>query len=159
MVNELAGGDYLQFTTEFWLPHQASTRYSPQQNDKKELGVTVIRDSSFPLLDMRMEWDNENKGMKFSVYRKPKQALKYVERNSTHRPTMFKSIANGVFTRLARRTSKNVANGHDRIDDIYLDHAKALFTADLAPPTDSPTFEDLWHHNNERKKEPIKSKW
>eukprot|EP00957_Ditylum_brightwellii_P206134 15346970-Ditylum_brightwellii.AAC.1 len=38
------------------------------------------------------------------------------------------------------------------------DHTKALFTADLAPPTDFPTFEDLWHHDNEQKKEPTKSK-
>eukprot|EP00957_Ditylum_brightwellii_P137268 10465179-Ditylum_brightwellii.AAC.1 len=96
--------------------------------------------------------------MRFSVFQKPKQALKYVDRNSTHRPTTFKSIANGVFTRLARLTLKNVANGQDKIDDIYPDHAEALFTADLALPTDFPTFEDLWHHNEERKNKPIKSK-
>eukprot|EP00957_Ditylum_brightwellii_P077185 5865466-Ditylum_brightwellii.AAC.1 len=46
-----------QFTTKLWLPPQPNTRYSPRQNDKKDLGMTVIRDSSFPFLDMRMEWD------------------------------------------------------------------------------------------------------
>eukprot|EP00957_Ditylum_brightwellii_P182695 13915806-Ditylum_brightwellii.AAC.1 len=46
------GGDYLQLTTKLWLPPQANTRHSPRQNDKKEMGVTVLRDSAFPLLDM-----------------------------------------------------------------------------------------------------------
>eukprot|EP00957_Ditylum_brightwellii_P046785 3550732-Ditylum_brightwellii.AAC.1 len=90
-------------------------RHSPRQNNKKELGMTVIRDSSFPFLDMRMEWDDESGNMKFSVFPKPNQALEYVDRNSTHRPTMFKSIANGVFTRLARLTSKNMANGNEKL--------------------------------------------
>eukprot|EP00957_Ditylum_brightwellii_P146052 11121813-Ditylum_brightwellii.AAC.1 len=30
--------------------------------------------------------------------------------------------------------------------------------ADLAPPTDFPTFDDLWRDDDERKKDPIKSK-
>ena len=105
-----------------------------------------------------MEWDDESGNMRFSVFRKPNQVLKYVDRNSTHRPTTFKSIANGVFTWLARLTLKNVANGNEKIDDIYPDHAEALFTADLAPPTDFPTFNELWREDEERKKDPIKSK-
>eukprot|EP00957_Ditylum_brightwellii_P147556 11236915-Ditylum_brightwellii.AAC.1 len=71
---------------------------------------------------------------------------------------MFKLIANGVSTRLARLTSKIAANGNARIDDVYPDHAKALFTADLAPPTDFPTFDELWRDDKEQKKDPIKSK-
>eukprot|EP00957_Ditylum_brightwellii_P199504 15207800-Ditylum_brightwellii.AAC.1 len=71
---------------------------------------------------------------------------------------MFKFIANVVFTRLTRLTLRNVANGTERIDDIYPDHAKALFMADLAPPTDFPTSDELWRDDEERKKDPIKSK-
>eukprot|EP00957_Ditylum_brightwellii_P040252 3045867-Ditylum_brightwellii.AAC.1 len=122
------------------------------------MGVIVIRDSAFSFLDMRMEWDDESGEMKISLFQKPNQALKYVDRNSTHRPTMFKSIANGVFTQLARLISRSVANGNARIDDVYPDHAEALFTADLAPPTDFLTFNKLWRNDKEQKKDPIKSK-
>eukprot|EP00957_Ditylum_brightwellii_P030347 2298363-Ditylum_brightwellii.AAC.1 len=96
-----------------------------------------------------MEWDDESGEMKFSVFRKPNQTLKYVERNSTHRPTTFKSIANGVFTQLARLTSRSVANGNAQINDVYPDHAEALFTANLAPLTDFPTFDKLWRDDKE----------
>ena len=81
-----------------------------------------------------------------------------MDRNSTHRPTTFKSVANGVFTQLARLTSRSVANGNTQINDVYPDHAEALFTADLAPPTDFLTFDELWHDDKEQKKDPIKSK-
>eukprot|EP00957_Ditylum_brightwellii_P174628 13296686-Ditylum_brightwellii.AAC.1 len=105
------------------------------------MGVTVIYDSKFLFLDMRMNWDGESGEIRFLIFRKPNQALKYVDsRESTHRPTTFKSIANGGFARLARFTSKIAANENAHINDIYPDHAEALFTADLAPPTDFPTF-------------------
>eukprot|EP00957_Ditylum_brightwellii_P062345 4730132-Ditylum_brightwellii.AAC.1 len=71
---------------------------------------------------------------------------------------MFKSIANGVFTWLARLTSRSVANRNAQIDDVYPDHAKALFMANLAPTTDFPTFDELWRDDEEQKKEPIKTK-
>eukprot|EP00957_Ditylum_brightwellii_P134636 10264368-Ditylum_brightwellii.AAC.1 len=62
------------------------------------MGVTVVYESEFPFLDMRMSWDGESGEMQFLVFRKPNQVLKYVDKNSMHRPTAFKSIANGVFT-------------------------------------------------------------
>eukprot|EP00957_Ditylum_brightwellii_P205791 15345448-Ditylum_brightwellii.AAC.1 len=107
---------------------------------------------------MKMCWDNESSYMRFSVFRKPHQALKYVDKNSTHQATTFKSIANGVFTRLARLTLKSAANQDARIDNIHPDHAEALFTADLAPPTDFPTFKELWNDDKKRKNEPMKTK-
>eukprot|EP00957_Ditylum_brightwellii_P209415 15361674-Ditylum_brightwellii.AAC.1 len=148
----MAGGGYLQFTTKLWLPPLANTRHSPKQKDKREMGVTVIRDSAFPFLDMQMERDNESGEMRFSVFQKPNQALNYVDRNSTRQPTTFKSIANGVFTWLARLASKIAANGNAQIDNVYLDHAKALFVANLAPPTDFLTFDELWHDDEEQKR-------
>jgi hypothetical protein len=66
--------------------------------------------------------------------------LKYVNKASAHRPTAFKSIASGVFTCLARLTLNIVANENVQIDKLHPDHAEALFIADLAPPTNFPTF-------------------
>eukprot|EP00957_Ditylum_brightwellii_P170626 12987639-Ditylum_brightwellii.AAC.1 len=140
LVNELADSDYLQFTTKLWQPPQVNAEDSPTKKDKKEMGVTVIYKKEFLLLDMRMNWDRESGEMRFLVFRKTNQALKYVDRKSTHRPTTFKSFASGVFTRLARLTSKIAANEKASIDKIYPDRAEALFTANLAPPTDFPTF-------------------
>eukprot|EP00957_Ditylum_brightwellii_P024460 1846449-Ditylum_brightwellii.AAC.1 len=100
---------------------------------------------------MKMCWDEENGKMRFLVFQKPNQALKYVDKTSTHRHTIFKSIAHGVFTRLARFTSKIAANQNARTDDIYPDHAKALFMADLDPPTDFPTFKELWQDDKKQK--------
>eukprot|EP00957_Ditylum_brightwellii_P022911 1729169-Ditylum_brightwellii.AAC.1 len=95
---------------------------------------------------MKMCWDEESGDMCFLVFQKPNQAL------------TFKSIANGVFTQLARLTLKIAANQDARIDDIYPDHAEALFTADLAPPTDFLTFKELWNDDEKTKNEPMKTK-
>eukprot|EP00957_Ditylum_brightwellii_P166890 12702555-Ditylum_brightwellii.AAC.1 len=100
---------------------------------------------------MKMCWDEESGDMHFLVFWKPNQALKYVDKNSAHRATTFKAIANGVFTHLARLTLKIAANQEARIDDIYPDYAEALFTADLVPPTDFPTFKELWNDDKKRK--------
>eukprot|EP00957_Ditylum_brightwellii_P108302 8262228-Ditylum_brightwellii.AAC.1 len=70
-----AGSDYLQFTTKLWLPPPVNERNSPVKQDKKEMGVTVIHDSKFLFLDMRMHWDRDSGEMRFSVFRKPNQAL------------------------------------------------------------------------------------
>eukprot|EP00957_Ditylum_brightwellii_P104230 7939616-Ditylum_brightwellii.AAC.1 len=58
-----------------------------------------------------MNWVKESGEMRFSVFRKPNQALKYVDKENMHRPITFKSIASGVFTRLARPTLNIAANG------------------------------------------------
>eukprot|EP00957_Ditylum_brightwellii_P163469 12445960-Ditylum_brightwellii.AAC.1 len=44
----------------------------------------------FPFLDMKMKWERNR--LLFRVYRKEDQQLKYVDQQSTHRPTIFKSI-------------------------------------------------------------------
>eukprot|EP00957_Ditylum_brightwellii_P189683 14438663-Ditylum_brightwellii.AAC.1 len=64
--------------------------------------------------------------MRFSLFWKPNQALKQIDRASMHRPTTFKSIANGVFTQLAGITSDIAANRNKQTDELYLDHAKSL---------------------------------
>eukprot|EP00957_Ditylum_brightwellii_P082250 6254210-Ditylum_brightwellii.AAC.1 len=78
-----------------------------------EKRLTVIHYHAFPLLDIEMRWDEESGEMRFSVFCKPNQALKYVVKASTHIPTTFKSIVNGVFTRLSRLTL-NIATNQNR---------------------------------------------
>eukprot|EP00957_Ditylum_brightwellii_P146446 11150419-Ditylum_brightwellii.AAC.1 len=107
---------------------------------------------------MKIGWDKKSGEMRFSVFWKPNQGLKYVNRASTYRPTTFKSTASGFFTRLARPTSNIATNGRAQINKLYPDHAKALFTADLALPTDFPTFQELWQDNEKQRNEPIKPK-
>eukprot|EP00957_Ditylum_brightwellii_P144629 11017690-Ditylum_brightwellii.AAC.1 len=65
--------------------------------------------TKFPFLDMEMFWDN-NGHMRYQVYQRENQALKYVDRASTHHPITLKSIANGGFTRLTRLTSNTATN-------------------------------------------------
>eukprot|EP00957_Ditylum_brightwellii_P121817 9289657-Ditylum_brightwellii.AAC.1 len=55
LVNKLAGSNYLQFTTTLWLPPPSNASNSPRRKDKKEMGVTVIQDSEFQFLDMRIK--------------------------------------------------------------------------------------------------------
>eukprot|EP00957_Ditylum_brightwellii_P122962 9375343-Ditylum_brightwellii.AAC.1 len=70
---------------------------------------------------------------------------------SIHHSTTFKSIVNGVFTRLARLTSNMAINQNLQINKLYPDHAEALFTADLAPPMDFPIFKELWEEDEQWK--------
>eukprot|EP00957_Ditylum_brightwellii_P185708 14139141-Ditylum_brightwellii.AAC.1 len=107
---------------------------------------------------MKVNWDRESRELRFLVFRKPNQGLKYVDRESTHRPTNFKSITSRVFTRLARPTSNIAANGKACIDEVYLKNAEALFMTDLALPTDFPTLQDLWQEDKRQISEPIRSK-
>eukprot|EP00957_Ditylum_brightwellii_P168531 12828489-Ditylum_brightwellii.AAC.1 len=66
--------------------------------------VMVVRKKAFPYLDMKMYWTDSN--IRFVVYNKENQQIKYVNRESCHRATMFKIILEGVFTRLGQLTSK-----------------------------------------------------
>eukprot|EP00957_Ditylum_brightwellii_P039795 3013057-Ditylum_brightwellii.AAC.1 len=151
LVNKLAGGNYLQFATKLWQPPSANKYNSPVRMDKKEKGVTVIHEQEFPFLCMKMGWDKESGEIRCSVFRKPNQAFKHVNRISMHGPTTFKSIASAVFTKLERLTLNISANRKAQIDKIYPDHAKVLFTADLVPPTDFPIFQELWQDNEKQK--------
>eukprot|EP00957_Ditylum_brightwellii_P186949 14237042-Ditylum_brightwellii.AAC.2 len=114
------------------------------KKDKKEDGLTVTFNATFPFPDMEMLWDGEIREMRFRVFQKPNQALKYVDKASTHQTTTFKSDANGVFTRLARLTSNTTTNKNLQIKKLYLDHAEALMIADLTPLTVFPVFKQLW---------------
>eukprot|EP00957_Ditylum_brightwellii_P211848 15366666-Ditylum_brightwellii.AAC.1 len=121
------GGTYLQFTTEVWYPPaQHQNHYEedlPANNpdlqwvDLSDGKTTIIEKGSFPFLDMALSWDNDGK-LQFGVYRKPKQALKYVDTDSTHRSIVFKSITNNMFARIARLPSKSGNFKNKRFDQV-----------------------------------------
>eukprot|EP00957_Ditylum_brightwellii_P206393 15348219-Ditylum_brightwellii.AAC.1 len=80
-VNELTGGDYLQFTTEIWNPSN-KTKLTLEEEEAWDGLSKVTRKKVkehigewFPFLDMKMEWENNR--LLFRVYRKEDQQLKY----------------------------------------------------------------------------------
>eukprot|EP00957_Ditylum_brightwellii_P024906 1883383-Ditylum_brightwellii.AAC.1 len=76
-----------------------------------------------------MKWESNK--LLFQVYRKEDQQLKYVDQQSTHKPTTFKYTTTGVYTRLSRLTSYSDSTAKKLIDELYPDHAAALKVADL----------------------------
>eukprot|EP00957_Ditylum_brightwellii_P097170 7400501-Ditylum_brightwellii.AAC.1 len=95
------------------------------------------------------EWSSFSKEMKkkekllFQVYRKEDRQLKYVDQQSTHRPSTFKSIATGVYTRLSQLTSYSDSTANKFIDKLYPDHAEALNAANLVNGK-FPKFGEIW---------------
>eukprot|EP00957_Ditylum_brightwellii_P045981 3488041-Ditylum_brightwellii.AAC.2 len=106
------GGDFLQFIVEIWMLPTINKRTGltlpcileedeDDDNDKEHMTkdernvVKVVAKPSFPFLDMWMIWGNDG-NLAFRVYRKEGQALKYVDRQSLHRETVFTSIGKGV---------------------------------------------------------------
>eukprot|EP00957_Ditylum_brightwellii_P161178 12272349-Ditylum_brightwellii.AAC.1 len=95
----------------------------------------------FPFLDMKMKWESNK--LLIRMYRKEDQQLKYVDQQSTHMPTTFKSIATGVYTRLSRLTSYSDSIAENSINELYPDHAAALKTADLVGDK-FPKLRKIW---------------
>lgn len=157
LVNRIVGRDFLQFTTKVWEPtafqnkfdmlHKGETRDTP---DAKWLNqAKAILENEFPFLDMKMSWTDDGQ-LRFNVFNKKKQAIKYVEKGSTHRPCTFKSISSGVYTRLGRLTSNTPGNAKLQINKLYPLHTKALLTADLEL-VDFPTMGKTWKKEKEMK--------
>eukprot|EP00957_Ditylum_brightwellii_P000723 56848-Ditylum_brightwellii.AAC.1 len=96
-----------------------------------------------------MSWTEDGQ-LRFNIFNKKKQAIKYVEKGSTHHPCPFKSITLGVYARLERLTSKTPENAKLQIDKLYPLHAEALLTADLEP-VEFPTMEKIWKKEKETK--------
>eukprot|EP00957_Ditylum_brightwellii_P054309 4114540-Ditylum_brightwellii.AAC.1 len=97
---------------------------------------------------MVLAWD-EGKQLIFGICRKPKQASKYVDTSSMHRPTVFKSVTRGVFTRIAQLTSKSKAMKKMKFNQVYREHTKALADAGVAPK-DFPTIGKLQELEEEK---------
>ena len=106
-----------------------------------------------------MIWSPEG-NLKFGVFRKKGQKLKYVGKESNHTPGNLRAIPLGVLNRLAKLTSRKPFIHSYGVDKIYPDHANNLHKAGLAPP-DLPTMGDSWSKQDEKmdiEKEPEFSK-
>eukprot|EP00957_Ditylum_brightwellii_P211636 15366403-Ditylum_brightwellii.AAC.1 len=104
--------------------------------------VKLCKKNAFPFLDMKMMW-NAQGFLRFGVFHKDGQAIKYVDCSSCYRPCTFKSIMSGVYLQLGRLTSKMVENGGKRLDKNYPEHAEALLAADMGP-IKFPTLDKIW---------------
>ena len=104
-VNELAGGDYLQFTCSVWLNNKSNPTTTNQTNPK----VSIESSNAFPYLDMELYWAN-NGELQFRVHLKPNQELKCLNKGSTHTKACFKATPAGVFNRLAKLTTMTDEN-------------------------------------------------
>eukprot|EP00957_Ditylum_brightwellii_P092333 7029911-Ditylum_brightwellii.AAC.1 len=69
---------------------------SEEEWDKWEEKVTVVRKEEFPYLDMKLYGSKQE--LRFAVYNKENQHIKYVNRESCHCTSVFKAIPEGVFT-------------------------------------------------------------
>eukprot|EP00957_Ditylum_brightwellii_P053199 4033961-Ditylum_brightwellii.AAC.1 len=147
----------IQFTTKVWeltafqnkfnMLHKEEIRDAPVAKWLKQ--VKVISENEFPFLDMKMSWTEDGQ-LRFNVFNKKKQAIKYVEKGSTHRTCTFKSITLGVYTRLGRLTSKTPENANLQINKLYPLHLEALLTANLEL-VEFPTMGKFWKKEKETK--------
>ena len=125
-VNQLAEGDYLQFTCDVWL--DKTRRESPEKGFDKN--VTIQKGKTFPFLDMELLWSSKGE-LQFQVHLKPNQELKYLNDGSAHTKACFKAIPNGVYKRLAKLTTITEENKDKKLDELYPKHFKALRKAKL----------------------------
>jgi len=72
------------------------------------------------------EYWNMNRNLRFKVFMKENQKLKYLNSGSCHTTSCFKAIPMGVFGRLSKLTLTLRKNMNSRIDCLYDDHAKVL---------------------------------
>ena len=135
-MNKAAGNQHLQFTAEKW------TKEENSPTPEKEERVQIVTNNKFPFLDMKMSWSPEG-DLKFGVFRKNGKQLKYVGKESTHRPGTLRAIPLGVLNRLDKLTSRKPSIHSEGVDKIYPDHVNALRKAGLVPPN-FLTMGDLW---------------
>ena len=102
--------------------------------------VTINETNAFPFLDMKMAWNESN--ITYEVYFKENQRIKYLNKGSTHRETVFQAIPRGVFNRLSLLTTFNDSNRSKRVDEIYLIHAEALVLAGIIERNEFPILSE-----------------
>eukprot|EP00957_Ditylum_brightwellii_P068212 5178297-Ditylum_brightwellii.AAC.1 len=74
-------------------PTYFKQEFDDEHKDKEEdkpdgkwlKGVKVVMENKFLFLDMKMSWTKEG-DLRFDVFNKKKQAIKYVDKGSTHHP-------------------------------------------------------------------------
>ena len=120
-VNQLTGGDYLQYTCEVW----ADRNVQPMIGAFNDGNVTVNQEISFPYLDIEFKWNNQ-KTLVFQVHLKPNQKLQYLNRGSAHTKACFNAIPKGVCQRLSKLTTITSENANTSLATLYPQHFKAL---------------------------------
>ena len=126
---------------------------------EKEDRVQIVTNDEFPFLDMKMSWSPEG-DLRFGVFRKKGQQLKYVGKESNHTPGTLRAIPSGFLNRLSKFTSRKPSIHSERVEKIYPDHVNSLCKAGLAPPN-FLRMGYLWSNQDERvdiEKEPDVSK-
>ena len=103
--------------------------------------VKVMKQDFFPYLDIEMRWD-ENDDLKFGIYMKENQVIKYLNAGSQHTKSCFKAIPSGVFKRLTKLTTITNESKNLTMDKIYPIHAEALSKAGLVQSF--PTFTEVY---------------
>jgi hypothetical protein len=147
-VNQVTGYEGLVFTVSIWRQEQSNEKLHPK--------ATIHKSSIFPFLDMKLSWSEEG-DLRFGVYLKSGQQLKYLNNVSSHPPHCFKAITKGVFGRLASLTSLTNESRYKSIKDLYPRHFEALDKAGLAPKY-IPTLQEILDRNKgkeERKEEKL----
>eukprot|EP00957_Ditylum_brightwellii_P179747 13692892-Ditylum_brightwellii.AAC.1 len=99
LVNKVVEGDYLQFKMEVCPPIEASTNRTSGE------AIEIRTHSPMEKWLKQMMWDTQG-FLRFGVYHKEGQAIKYVDCSSCHRPYTFNSIAPRVYLCLDRLTLK-----------------------------------------------------
>ena len=104
---------------------------NPPTPDKEDR-VQIVTKDEFPFLDVNMNWSLEG-DLKFGVFRNKGQQLKYVGKDITHTPGTLRAIPSGVFSHLAKLTSRKPSIQAAAVDSICPAHANALRKVGLAP--------------------------
>ena len=136
MVNKAAGNQHVKSTSEICKKEE-----KPLYPAKEER-VQIVKNDVIPFLDMKMSWSPEGE-LKFGVFRKKGQQLKYSRKESNHTPGTLRAIPLGVLNRLSKLTLRKPSINSEAVDKIYPGHANALHKAGIAPPN-FPITGDLW---------------
>ena len=137
-VNELAEGDYLQFTCEIW----ADPNIQPMETSDTDDKVKITNKPYFPYLDVQLSWYN-GETLQFGVHLKENQQLQYLNKGSSHTPACFRAIPQGVCNRLTKLTTVTEHNSKTPLDELYPDHFAALKQANLINKRSMPTMPTL----------------
>ena len=85
-VDKIVGNDYLQFACETWNPCGCLSR-------NKTETTSMVTYKVFPFLDLELFWDDSGR-LEFQVHQNKYQLLKYLNKEGTHRKSIFKAILN-----------------------------------------------------------------
>ena len=130
--DKICGDTDLIFTANIWQP----TNGNNKQTKKISPTVSIKHSKFFLYLDAEIFW---NDGLKFKVYNKPNQQIKYITNRSCHTHHCLKAIPLGVLNRLTKITSITSKNKDTKLDVMYPKHAEALIKARLVTK-DFPTL-------------------